>query len=176
MTIESVLSGERTWHVEQADRLDFLRRLPSNSVNLCVFSPPYEDRRTYGIDFRLKGQAWVDWLHLVFVECHRVCIGLVACACEGKTTDFRYSATPALLMADLHRAGFNLRKPPVFHRVGIPGSGGPDWLRNDWEWIVCTSRPGKLPWADPTACGHPPNRQWHDGSHSDPKPTLVPRL
>ena len=35
--------------------------------------------------------------------------------------------------ADLKRAGFNMRKPPVFHRVGIPGSGGPDWLRNDYE-------------------------------------------
>lgn len=58
-------------------------------------------------------------------------------------------------MADLHRAGVKLRKPPVFCRVGIPGSGGPDWLRNDWEWIVCSTK-GKLPWSDNTAMGHPP--------------------
>jgi hypothetical protein len=40
-------------------------------------------------------------------------------------------------MAALHEAGFKLRKPPIFQRVGIPGSGGPDWLRNDYEFVVC---------------------------------------
>lgn len=45
--------------------------------------------------------------------------------------------------------------------VGIPGSGGPDWLRNDYELIVCTTRPGRLPWSDNTACGHPP--KWAPG-------------
>jgi hypothetical protein len=126
MTIDLVLSGAKRWHCEKADCLNFLRRLPADSVDLVCFSPPYEDCRTYGIDFALKGQAWVDWMVQVFTECQRVCKSLVACVCEGKTKDFRWSATPVLLMADLHRAGLNLRKPPIFHRVGIPGSGGPD--------------------------------------------------
>jgi len=64
--------------------------------------------------------------------------------------------SPALFMADLHRAGVHLRKPPAFHRVGIPGSGGPDWLRNDFEFIVCATSGGKLPWSNNTAMGHPP--------------------
>jgi hypothetical protein len=64
-------------------------------------------------------------------------------------------------MAELHRAGLNLRNPPIFSRVGIPGSGGPDWLRSDYEWIVSTARPGQLPWSDNTACGHPP--KWAPG-------------
>jgi hypothetical protein len=87
--------------------------------------------------------------------------GLIAIVCEGQTKRFRYSCAPVLLMADLHRAGFHLRKPPIFHRVGIPGSGGPDWLRNDYEPIVCITRPGKLPWSDNTALGHPPT--WAPG-------------
>jgi hypothetical protein len=82
--------------------------------------------------------------------------GLVAINCEGQTRDYRYLPAPFLLMADLHRAGLNLRKPVAFHRVGIPGSGGPDWLRNDWEPVVCVTRPGRLPWSDPTACGEAP--------------------
>lgn len=53
-----------------------------------------------------------------------------------------------------------MRKPCVFARVGIPGSGGPDWLRNDWEPVVCVTR-GKLPWSDNTACGKPP--RWAPG-------------
>ena len=89
------------------------------------------------------------------------CKGLIAINCEGQTRDYKYMPAPFLLMADLHRAGFNLRKPPIFHRVGIPGSGGPDWLRNDYEPIVCVTRPGKLPWSDNTACGHPP--KWAPG-------------
>lgn len=161
MSSKLILSGERRWHVEAADCLDWLAALPADCADLCFFSPPYEAARSYGIDFNLKGQAWVDWMVKVFTACQRVCRGLVACVCEGQTRGYRWSAAPALLMADLHRAGLHLRKPPAYHRVGIPGSGGPDWLRNDYEFVVCTARPGKLPWSDNTACGHPP--RWAPG-------------
>lgn len=142
------------------DCLGMLRSMPSNSVDLVFCSPPYENARTYGIGYRLKGQEWVDWCVERYLECVRVCRGLVAWVVEGRTLKFQYTATPALLMADLHRSGVKLRKPPVFHRVGVPGSGGPDWLRNDWEWIVCSTK-GKLPWSDNTAMGHPP--KWAPG-------------
>jgi len=143
-----------------ADCLDWMCQRPDDSVDLVFGSPPYEDARTYGIDFRLKGQDWVDWMVPCVIEALRICRGLVAFVVEGKTRDYRWSATPVLLMADLHRAGVHLRKPPVFHRVGIPGSGGPDWLRNDYEFIVCAASGGELPWSDNTAmgspCVHPP--------------------
>lgn len=139
------------------------RRIPlaDDSVDLVFGSPPYEAARTYGIGFKLKGQDWVDWMVEVFMESLRVCKGLVAFVLEGQTKDYRWSATPALLMADLHRRGVHLRKPPIYQRVGIPGSGGPDWFRNDWEFIVCATRGGKLPWSDNTACGHAP--KWAPG-------------
>ena len=143
------------------DCLKVLPTLPPRSVDLVFGSPPYGDCRTYGIDFNLKGQDWVDWMVQVFREPLRVCKGLVAFVVEGKTRNFRWSATPALLMADLHRAGIHLRKPPAFHRVGVPGSGGPDWWRNDYEFCVCATNGGKLPWSDNTACGHPP--KWAPG-------------
>lgn len=139
------------------DNLAILQAMPDKSVDLVLGSPPYEDARTYGIGYKLRGQQWVDWALVRYLECVRVSRGLVAWVVEGKTRNFRYSATPILLMADLHRAGVKLRKPPAFHRVGIPGSGGPDWLRNDYEFIVCASH-GKLPWSDNKAMGHPPKR------------------
>lgn len=136
--------------------------LPDASVDLVFTSPPYESARSYGIDFNLKGQDYVDWAVARFMEHLRVCKGLVAWVIEGQTRDFRWSATPALLIADLHRRGVHLRKPPVYHRVGIPGSGGPDWLRNDYEFVVCaSSRSGRLPWSENTAMGHPP--KWAPG-------------
>ncbi len=128
--------------------------LDDQSVDLVVTSPPYEDARTYGIDFKLNGQAWVDWAVPRFIECLRVCRGLVCWVVQGRTRQFRWSAAPALLMADLHRAGVHLRCPPLYHRVGIPGSGGPDWWRNDYEFCICATKGGKLPWSDNTATGH----------------------
>lgn len=133
-----------------------MRQQADDSCDLIVGSPPYEAARTYGIDFTLRGQDWVDWMVERMREMVRVCRGMVCMVVEGQTRKFRWSATPALLMADLHRAGIHLRKPPIFNRVGIPGSGGPDWLRNDYEFIVCCSKGGKLPWSDNTAMGHPP--------------------
>jgi DNA modification methylase len=141
--------------IYHGDCLDVMRAMPDQSVDLVFTSPPYEAARTYGIDFNLRGQEWVDWAAERFRECLRICRGIVAWNVEGQTRNFRWSATPALFMADLHRSGVKLRKPPIFKRVGIPGSGGPDWWRNDYEFIVCASQ-GKLPWSDNTATGHPP--------------------
>ena len=141
--------------------LEVLPTIMPRSVDLVFGSPPYEDARTYGIDFNLKGQEWVDWM----VEVYRACLlrskGLVAFVVQGRTRKFKWSCTPALLIADLHRAGFNVRNPAIFQKFGIPGSGGPDWLRSDYEWIVCVSQPGRLVWSDNTACGHPP--KWGPG-------------
>ncbi len=154
------------WHVEQADCLTFLRGLPPDSVDLVVGSPPYESARLYledGVNLGVarKTEAWVAWMVEVFQAAQAACCGLVAFVVAGQTKQFRWSAGPALLAADLHRAGMNLRNPPIFSRVGIPGSGGPDWLRGDYEWIICTSKPGKLPWSDNTAMGHTP--KWAPG-------------
>ncbi len=142
--------------IVHGDCCKLLPCIETGSVDLVFGSPPYEDCRTYDIGFKLKGQKWVDWMVDIVRDSVRACHGLTAFVVEGKTKQFRWSATPALLMADLHRSGIHLRKPPVFHRVGIPGSGGPDWLRNDYEFIVCATGGGKLPWSDNTAMGHPP--------------------
>ena len=133
--------------------------LKDNSVDLVFTSPPYEDARKPAGSY--TGQDWVDWCLPIFLECVRVSRGLVAFVIEGRTKNFCWSATPALLMADLKRSdemerlGADIRKPPIYYRVGIPGGGGKDWWRNDYEFVVCASK-GKLPWSDPVAIGHPP--------------------
>jgi len=138
------------------DALEQLRDLPAQSVDLVFGSPPYEDARTYGIDFSLKGQDWVDWMVEVYKASLRVCKGLVAFVVAGRTRNFRWSCAPALLIADLHRAGICVREGPWYHRVGIPGSGGPDWLRHDIEFIVSATNGGRLPWSDNTVMGDVP--------------------
>jgi hypothetical protein len=147
--------------IVQADAVEFLRSQPEGSLDLVFGSPPYERARLYlegGQDLGIsrKTGEWVTWMVEVFQAAQHACKGLVAFVVAGQTRNYRWSAGPALLTAELHRAGLNLRNPPIFARVGVPGSGGPDWLRADYEWIVCTSRPGKLPWSNNVACGHKP--------------------
>lgn len=144
------------YDLHAGDCIQWLSELPDDSIDLLLTSPPYECARTYGIGFKTSGEAWVQWMLDLVKAAAPKCRGVICIVCEGQTRNFRYSATPLLLMADLHRAGYNLRKPPVFARVGIPGSGGPDWLRNDYEFCICVTRSGKLPWSDNTACGHTP--------------------
>lgn len=149
-----------TCTLHHGDCLEVLRGLPPDSVDLVFTSPPYEDARTYGIDFRLKGDDWVNWAFERYIECCRVSKGLVAWVVGGRTRNFKWSATPVLLMAKLHASGIKLRNPPIFHRVGVCGSGRQDWLRSDYEFIVCATK-GRLPWSDNTAMGHPP--KWAPG-------------
>jgi hypothetical protein len=160
-TAHDVLAGRALWSAEQGDCLRWLPSLPDDCVDLLCCSPPYEDARTYADadgDHAIarKADDWVAWMLDVCEAARRVCKGLCAFVVEGKTDDFRYSCSPYLLIADLHRRGFFVRRPCVFLRYGIAGSGGTDWLRNDHEPVVCFTRPGKLPWVDQTACGHPP--------------------
>lgn len=139
-----------------ADCYEWMQDQETDSVDLVICSPPYEDARFYDIDFRLRDKAWVDWAHDRFLECARISRGLVVWVIEGRTRKFQWSATPALLMAELHESGVYLRKPPIYHRQGIPGSGGPDFWRNDYEFCVCGSKVRRLPFSDNTANGHPP--------------------
>lgn len=156
-TTADVLAGRADCACECADALAFLRGQPDDSVDLLFTSPPYLEARTYGVEgVSRKLDAWVPWMvELVRAAAPKV-KGLIAINCEGQTRNYAYQPAPFLLIADLHRAGFTQRKPCVYERDGIPGSGGPDWLKNRWEPIVCVTRPGRLPWSENTACGRPP--------------------
>ena len=139
------------------DCLDHMKDMEPASVDLVFGSPPYEDARTYGIGFNLKGQDWVDWMVEIFEASLRISKGLVAFVVgHGKGTR-QWSGVPALLCADLIRKGVCLRSPLWYKRNGIMGSGGSDWMRADLEWIICgANEKVKLPWSDNVACGHPP--------------------
>lgn len=173
--------------VLQGDCLDHLQAMRKNSVNLVFCSPPYEDARKKAGN--LREHEWVMWALPRFRECLRVCKGLVAWVVQGRTKNFEWSATPISLMNQLKGPlGIRkavLRQPPIFHRVGIFGSGGKDWLRNDYDFIICaTSFRGPLPWSDNTAMGHPPkyppggppSHRKKDGSRVERKAYKPPKI
>jgi hypothetical protein len=150
-----------TARVDHRDCLEWLADQPEKSIDLIFGSPPYADARLYlenGADLGIaRGtEEWVRWMVEVYQAALRCCKGLVAFVVDGRTENYRYSEAPGLLKAALKHAGITLRKAPIFHRVGIPGSGGPDWLRNDYEEVVRATNGGPLPWSDNTAMGHTP--------------------
>ncbi len=156
-----LLTDPERCQIACADCLAWFAEQPTDSIDLVFGSPPYEDARLYlenGEDSGIarNTEEWVAWMVKVYKAALRCCKGLVAFVVDGRTKDYRWTAAPALLMADLHRAGIFLRRPPIYYRHGIPGSGGRDWLRNVYEFIVCATHPGELPWSDNTALGDEP--------------------
>lgn len=137
------------------DCLEVMRGMESNSVDLVFTSPPYEDARTYGIDFALKGDAYVQWCADRYSECLRVSRGLTGWTIEGTGHQtVSWSGTPVLFMAELMRRGVQLWKPAIYARHSVPGKF--HVFRNLWEWVVCSSNGKKLAYSDPTACGEAP--------------------
>lgn len=145
------------------DCVEIMQSMDANSVDLVISSPPYSSQRSYlenGIDLGIsrKPEEWVEWMIEVVEESLRVCKGLVAFVIgHGSHGCRKWTGEPALLMADLIRKGFCLRNPPIYKRQGIQGSGSNDWLRADFEWILCvTNKDEKLLWSDNKACGWKP--------------------
>lgn len=165
MATESVLCRNCQYQVDCGDNLGYLQSLPRGCVTLCITSPPYEDARTYGLDFNLAGQKWVDWMIPRVVEMCRVTAGLVCVNMAGKVAEGSYSPVVEWLVADLTRHHDLVCGPApyVYFRFGIPGSGSKRYHRRDWEPVYCFARPEVLPlaWTDNTAMGHPP--KWAPG-------------
>jgi len=129
-------------------------------------SPPYEDARLYlPLRFKVKGQAWVDWMIPRVVEMCRITDGLVFVNAAGKVRQWKYSPVVEWLVADLtrHHGIVCGPSPYVFSRVGIAGSGSTHYHRRDWEPIYAFAFPDRLPlsWSDNTSMGHPP--KWAPG-------------
>ena len=140
------------------DCIDVMRQLPERSVDLVFGSPPYCDARTYGIGVSFNSEQWVEWMLRVSEEALRVCKGPVLWVAAGVTRDRCYWPAVEGLMWEWYKRGgeHHLYRPCAWVKNGIPGSGGDDWFRADWEYVVCLKRPGRLPWSDNTAMGHVP--------------------
>jgi len=140
--------------IEQADACKL--PLENQSVDLVFGSPPYCDARTYSIGAQRDCRGWIDWMFQVTREACRVSRGLVLWVAAGVTRDHCYWPACEGLLYRWWEQGGQCWRPAYWHRVGVPGSGGKQWLRADMEYVLAFKSPGTIPWADNTANGHPP--------------------
>lgn len=138
------------------DCLEVMRSMPAASVDVVFGSPPYEAQRGYGeLGFNLTGDAYIEWAVERYIECLRISRGLVAWVVEGSGHQtVNYSASPILMMAELVNRGVPILKPSIYGRYSVPGRF--TVLRNNYEFVICSSNGRDLPYSDPTACGSPP--------------------
>ena len=168
-TANDGIAGNATWSAECSDALEWLRSLPTRSVSMVLFSPPYEGQRTYGLNFKRKGQVWSDWLRPIIVESARVSSGLVIVNAACPVRKWSYSPALEWLVADLTRIDGLVCGPSPYAWVksaddpealgnGVCGSGSKHYQRRDWEPLYAFCLPDRLPlaWSDNTAFGRPP--------------------
>jgi hypothetical protein len=174
VTALDVINGRGRWAAEASDALLWLRGLPDRCCSLVLFSPPYENQRTYSVGYKTKGQAWVDWMRPVVCEAARVCSGLVVVNAAGPVRGGSYSPSMEWLVSDLTRLDGLVCGPApwCWNKVcGIPGSGGKRYQRRDWEPLYAFCLPDRLPlaWSDNTAFGRPP--RWNPGGEMSNRKT-----
>lgn len=176
-TWRDVLDGKAQWAAQQGDCIELHNSMPEQSVDLLLGSPPYLDARTYGIDAQRNCAEWVEWMLAVSEAACRVSKGLVLWVVSGVTRDNNYWPGCEGLAWEWWKRGNHQWRPCVWWKVddndggtGIPGSGGKQWLRADWEYVLAFKRPGWLPWADNTAMGWEPKYDRTGGAMSNRTP------
>lgn len=152
------------------DCVPIMRTFPARMFSATFFSPPFQDKRLYPpLNFKLKGQNWVDWMIPVVIESARVTDGIVFVNMSSGVENHSYVPAVEWLVSDLTRncglvcaqspyAWLKMEDRDDARPNGQPGSGGKRYHRRDWEPIYCFALPDRLPvkWSDNEAFGAPP--------------------
>lgn len=121
------------------DALDATRGLPAESVDLVLFSPPYDDVRDY------QG-GWAIDLPALAVEALRVVKdgGFAVIVIGDGTKNFRKSMTTFRTAVAWEDAGWGLFESVIYSRDGRPGAWWASRFRVDHEHILMFFK-GKRP-------------------------------
>lgn len=124
----------------QGDCLELLKQIPDGSVDLVVTSPPYDDLRTYGKDF--KGFGPGVWQAALF-ELMRVLKpgGVVVWVVADQTKNGNESGTSmrqALYWQDL---GGNIHDTMIWIKDGGGAVGSNKCYTQNWEYMFVLTKP-----------------------------------
>lgn len=122
------------------DNCEVMRQMPSESIDLVVTSPPYDDLRTYG------GHSWdfygVAWNLKRLLKPGGVIVWVVADA----TKDGSETGTSMRQALHFQSIGLNLHDTMVFKKaaVGACGSHLSYWQQWEYVFVLSKDRPAKI--------------------------------
>lgn len=119
------------------DCLEQLRKIPENSVDLILTSPPYADQRknTYG---GIHPNKYVDWFSPIASELKRVLkpSGTFILNIKEKVTDGERSTYVMELIIEMRKQGWLWTEEFIWHkRNSFPGKW-PNRFRDSWERLL----------------------------------------
>ena len=118
-----------TYTLHQGDCLTILPTIPSNSIDLVVTSPPYDNLRSYG--------GYSLCLHTLGIELFRVVKdgGVVVMVIQDQTKNRCKTLTSFKTIIDWCDTGFNLFETLIYQRQGTEGAWWSKRFRVDHEYI-----------------------------------------
>lgn len=133
------MSGEWRDQFHTGDAVSVMSGFPAESVDLAVFSPPYDNVRTY------TGQYSFDYPQ-VGRELFRLLSpgGVVCVVIQDGTADFAKSGTTARMQVAWMDLGWKLFECVIWRRHGAPGNHWASRFRVDHEY-VCVFFKGEKP-------------------------------
>lgn len=117
-------------HIYCADCIEAMKKIKSNSIDLVVTSPPYDNLRKYN-GFQID-------LHETGKEIYRILKdgGICAVVIQDQTKDFGKSMTSFRMMVDwVDNIGFKLFENIIYHKNGTEGAWWKSRFRVDHEYI-----------------------------------------
>lgn len=118
--------------IHNGDCLEFLRRWGDDTIDLILFSPPYDGIRLYN-----PGIIMGNPLYALGGEFHRVLKdgGVVVMIIQDQTKDFKKSLTTFTTILNWSNKGLNLWECLIYQRPGRPGAWWSKRFRVDHEYI-----------------------------------------
>lgn len=126
-------------HLSIGDALEHLSTLPSNSVDLALFSPPYDAVRDYKGNWTIDLPALAPALHRVVKDG-----GFAAIVMTDGTKNQRKSMTTFRTAVAWEDAGWSMFETVIYSRDGRPGAWWATRFRVDHEYILLFFK-GKRP-------------------------------
>lgn len=127
-------STDLTIEVIEGDSLESLKKLPSNSVNLIITSPPYADQRkqTYG---GIHPDKYVNWFLPFSKEMLRVLspTGTFILNIKEKVVDGERHTYVLDLIKELRKQGWLWTEEFIWHKKNCFPGKWPNRFRDAWE-------------------------------------------
>lgn len=131
------------------DCLQGLKRLPDNSVDCCVTSPPYYALRDYGVDGQIgleeTPEEYIRKLTDVFMEVYRVLKpeGTLWLNIGDSYSEKNLIGIPWMLAFSLRNAGWYLRQDIIWHKPNPMPESVTDRCTKSHEYIFLLSKSQK---------------------------------